>query len=130
MILLDTDICIELLRGNETVLDCQATAAQTTAVAAMTVGELYYGAEKSARRQHNLSLVSQFLLAMRIIHTTVPILRTFGHLKTVLERQGQPLPDADILIAATALDCCDYLVSGNTEHFQRFAHLSVENWIR
>lgn len=130
MILLDTDICIELLHGNRMVLDCHAAAGQAAAVAGMTAGELYYGAEKSAKRQHNRSLVDQFLLTVPIIHTTVPILRTFGELKAALDRQGRPLPDADILIAATALNCCEYLVSGNVDHFQRFGRLSVKNWLR
>jgi len=130
VILLDTDICIELLRGNRTVTDCHAAASQTAAVASITVGELYYGVEKSAKRRHNRSLVDQFLLTVPIIHTTVPILRTFGELKATLDRQGLPLPDADILIAATALNCCEYLVSGNVEHFQRFSQLLVKTWLR
>ena len=46
-----------------------------------------------------------------------------------LRRQGEILPDADILIAATALanDCV--LVTGNEKHFRRIKGLEVENWL-
>jgi predicted nucleic acid-binding protein len=46
-----------------------------------------------------------------------------------LRRQGEILPDADILVAATALanDCV--LVTGNEKHFRRIKGLEVENWL-
>jgi predicted nucleic acid-binding protein len=40
------------------------------------------------------------------------------------------VPDADILIAATALSKCSKLITGNIKHFDRFENLIIENWIR
>jgi len=100
------------------------------AVAAMTAAELFYGASKSACPVHNRNAVEQFLLTAPVIHTSLPILRSFGEFKSDLERNGSPLPDADILIAATAVHCGNRLVTGNTDHFQRFPGLRLENWLR
>ena len=130
MILLDTDICIELLRGNRRVLECRARSTETAAIAAMTVGELFYGAEKSHRPAANRSAVEQFIVTVPILHTTLPILRSFGRYKADLDRQGTPVSDADVLIAATALDGCTELITGNTEHFSRFPGLRLGNWLR
>ena len=47
-----------------------------------------------------------------------------------LHRQGTSLPDADLLIAATALEAQRPLISNNLAHFQRIAGLNVEIWKR
>jgi len=130
MILLDTDICIELLRGNDRVLERRARCAETAAIAAMTVGELFYGAAKSSRPAANRSAVEQFIVTVPILHMTLPVLRSFGQWKADLERQGTPLSDADVLIAVTALDGCTELITGNTAHFCRFPGLRLANWLR
>ena len=39
------------------------------------------------------------------------------------------LPDADILIASTALTKCSMLITGNVKHFDRFENLKIENWL-
>lgn len=47
-----------------------------------------------------------------------------------LHRQGTLLPDADLLIAATALDAQRTLVTNNLAHFQRVPNLVIETWKR
>jgi predicted nucleic acid-binding protein len=39
------------------------------------------------------------------------------------------LPDADVLIAATAYEKTQFLVTGNTSHFERFPGLQLQDWI-
>ena len=130
MILLDTDVCVALLRGYHPVLDRRQSVADDVAIASMSAAELYYGAEKSSRPDANRTLVEEFLVTIPVLHTNLPIMRRFGELKAEIERTGQPLPDADILIAATCLSLCERLVTGNTAHFSRFPDLVLENWLR
>lgn len=47
-----------------------------------------------------------------------------------LHRQGALLPDADLLIAATALEAQCTLVTNNLAHFQRIPNLVIETWKR
>ena len=47
-----------------------------------------------------------------------------------LHRQGALLPDADLLIAATALEAQRILVTNNLAHFQRVPNLIIETWKR
>jgi len=128
MILLDTDICIELLRGNSNVIEKRLNNSDDIAISFMTIAELFYGAENSTKKNKNISLINDFLLTVNIIHTDVQILRKFGEIKSQLFKENQLLPDADILIAAAALEKCTKLITGNIKHFKRIEELKIENW--
>ena len=130
MILIDTDICIELLRGNQMVIERRRDYAEEVAISFMSVAELFYGAEKSDHIRENKALVSEFLYTVDIIHSDLDILKRFGEIKSNLGRVGKILADADILIAATATTRCDMLITGNVKHFSRIAELRIENWLR
>ena len=130
MILLDTDICIEILRGNQHVVDKRLESDDNVAISFMTAGELYYGAEKSKNRAKNKHLVDEFILSIDVINTDLEILQRFGEIKANLELKGFPLADADILIAATCLTKCQKLITGNIKHFNRIENLVIDNWIR
>ena len=47
-----------------------------------------------------------------------------------LYNRGQLIGDADILIAATALEHNLLMVTNNENHLQRVAGLTVENWLK
>jgi tRNA(fMet)-specific endonuclease VapC len=130
MMLLDTDTCIGLLRGRPNVLERRKQADEEVAISFMTVAELYFGAEKSSDPAGNRRLVDQFVLSIRVIHTNTAILRHFGRIKATLHRQGVALTDADVLIAASCLDGCSRLITGNVRHYERIEGLRLENWLR
>ena len=130
MILLDTDICIELLRGNARVIEKRQAYDEKIAISFMSVAELFFGAEKSYKASENISLIEEFLLTVEIIHNDLGILRKFGELKAILGKAGNILADADIFIAATAIVKCNMLITGNVNHFMRIEELRMENWIR
>ena len=130
MILLDTDICIELLRGNAKVIDKRQGYEEKVAISFMSVAELFYGAEKSDNSRENSRLIEEFFITIEIIHSDLEILRKFGELKAILGNAGNILADADIFIAATTLAKCIMLITGNVNHFKRIEELRIENWIR
>ena len=84
MILLDTDICIELLRGNKRVLEERQKCEDSVAISFMTVGELYYGAERSSNRLKNTDIIDQFIISVQVLSTDFDILKKFGELKARL----------------------------------------------
>ena len=128
MILLDTDICIELLKGNKRILQRRDQYDGPIGVCFMTVAELYYGAEKSKAPSRNMDTIDRLLLSLEIIHTDMPILRRFGALKANLQKEGIPIADADILIASATLEKAEKLITGNTKHFDRLRGLELEDW--
>ena len=130
MILFDTDVCIELLRGNKRVLKKRIEYPGEVAISFMTVGELFYGAENSAYPFENRVLVERFVLTLGVIHTDNSILKRLGELKAGLKKGSRMLPDADLFIAATTLEKAEALITGNAKHFERIDGLKLENWIR
>ena len=51
--LLDTDVCIELIKHNERVLEkVEAIGAEHCFVTEITIAELFFGAAKSGRSEH------------------------------------------------------------------------------
>ncbi len=128
MILIDTDICIELLNGNKHILRKREQCESMIGISFMSVAELYYGAEKSSDPNRNITIIEELLLSLEIVHTDIAILKRFGVIKAYLQKNGVSLADADVLIAATTLERCEKLITGNTKHFDRIPGLSIENW--
>jgi tRNA(fMet)-specific endonuclease VapC len=129
MILLATDVCIELLKGNRKILQRRGHYDGPVGVCFMTIAELYYGAEKSKEPSRNIDTIEKLLLTLEIIHTDISILRRFGTVKASLQKEGLPIADADILIASATLEKAEKLITGNTKHFERISGLVLENWI-
>jgi predicted nucleic acid-binding protein len=130
MILLDTDVCIEILRGNENVIRKREEVNDQVAISFLTVGELFYGAYKSSQIEHNLIQIKKFLLTIKAIQSDYEIMKIFGELKSKLYQKNLLLPDADLIIAATSLSKCKKLITGNIDHFKRIDELKIENWMR
>jgi tRNA(fMet)-specific endonuclease VapC len=128
LILLDTDICIEILRKNQKVLRRREQYDEVAAISFMSVAELYYGAEKSKDPAGNRNLIEEFMISIEILQTDLPILQRFGALKFQLYNSNIMLPDADIMIAATAYEKADRLITGNLRHFDKFPNLAIESW--
>ncbi len=128
MILFDTDICIEILRGNAALIERRKSYDEEVAVSFMTVAELYYGAYKSPSATKNRSLIEKFLLTVKVIDSAKQIARRFGELKAIQNKRGMTVADADLFIAATVIERCSFLVTGNIRHFEMIEGLTVENW--
>ncbi len=67
--------------------------------------------------------------ANRILPLTDNIIVRASDIYADLYRHGQLIGDADILIAATALEHGMVLVTNNTSHLSRVAGLILENWL-
>jgi predicted nucleic acid-binding protein len=90
--------------------------------------ELYYGAYKSSHRAKNLARVRTLAREFTLVGLDEGQAETFGQIKADIERQGLPLDDMDIMIAAAALSHNLVLVTNNIRHFSRIKGLSLQNW--
>jgi len=130
MYLIDTDIIVFALRGDQRVRDRLATdVTEPRVLSVITYGELLLGAMRSTRSAENVASVRQIAKLYPVIEVSRPIVEAFASLKTHLARQGQLLEDFDLLIAATALSLGCTLVTGNVRHFERVPDLTIENWV-
>jgi tRNA(fMet)-specific endonuclease VapC len=127
---LDTDTCIELLRGNPEVLSRRAAIQDEVATTWINAAELYFGAARSTAPLPNRALVDEFIETLEVIGLDRPAAQVFGERKAELRAAGETLADADLLIGSIVMARGAILVTGNTGHFARFPGIRLENWIR
>jgi len=127
--LLDTDTIIYSLKGDLAVKKALGEHLRDAmGISVVTLMELYYGAYKSRKTVANLARIRAIENAFEVISISQEAAQTFGELKATLEKQGTPLDDFDLILAACALTHNFTLVTNNVKHFDRIAGLRLENW--
>ncbi len=129
--LLDTDICIYLIKSKPTsvIQRLQEVANEEVAISTVTLFELQYGVENSQHREQASKALSHFIGS---IHHVLPVDEVAAayaaKIRADLKRKGKPIGPYDELIVAVALANDLILVSNNTREFERVNGLSLENW--
>jgi len=127
--LLDTDICIYWLKGNNHIENRVITEGiEKISISFVTLSELFYGAYKSQMKKENIANAKKLAQKIECIETSRDICEIFGKLKADLENKGKIIDDADLFIASCALVNKMVLVTNNTKHFKRIDELKLQNW--
>ena len=126
--LLDTNAVISLLNSPRGQLACRARQHQPgdIGLSAIVAYELYFGAFRSQRRDHNRSLVDS--LQFEVVPFDKEDACQAGEIRAALAALGTPIGPYDVQIAGQARARGLVLVSRNLREFQRVDGLSVENW--
>lgn len=107
MILLDTDALIEALRLGVEPGDW--------AISVITLIEFLRGLKPEKVKPVKEALERAFT----VLPLSNSVIEKYCQLYSSLKRRGQPLPDADLLIAATAITFNAPLATWNTRHYNR-----------
>lgn len=124
--LLDTNAVIGLLAGDADALRFLSRADEVF-VSSIALGELYYGAYKSARAAENIRRIDELAGGTAFLICDAGSARRYGEIKDNLRAKGRPLPENDIWIAAVALQNALALASRDA-HFLEIDGLTVEIW--
>ena len=127
MIVLDTNVCIRILRGREDALAFFSKNRGSLVVPFMAVGELYYGAERSRDPESAHIGIDRFLSTLQVVDSNGTIMSDYGKFKAALAKEGMPVGDADTLIAAVAKSLGASVATSNVKHFERFQGLEICN---
>ena len=92
-------------------------------------GELVFGAERSARVEHNLSIIEGFAARLEITPFDDSSAMHFGQLWAELTSTGRLIGPYEMMIAGHARSLALILVTNNVREFERVPGLRVENWI-
>ena len=123
--LLDTNIIIGLLKNEEKIVQYIKSCPKVF-ISATVLGELYFGAFKSARTEKNFVTISQLLTNINVLNINKSTARFYGQIKNQLKRLGKPIPENDIWIAASAMQYDLTLVS-NDAHFSSIYGLKLDS---
>ena len=124
--LLDTSVVIAHLRGEPAVTQ-RLEKAEAAMISVITYGELLQGALYSARVLHNVTMLQEFSQAIPLLECDSKTAVAYGEISSALRKSGQPIPDNDLWIAATARQHNLTLVTRD-RHFQCIQGLKLESW--
>lgn len=123
--LLDTNVIIKFLKGCTELFNLFDDI-NDKYVSSITVGELLYGAELSAKKDFNIENYKCFCEQLNIINIDNDIASCYAKIKAQLKKDGKPIPENDIWIAATAMEKNLILVTSDS-HFSTIKNLTIEN---
>lgn len=123
MIIADTDVLIDLLRGRggaakQVALELDTRSFGTTAITAF---ELRSGARTSDQRKG----IDTLLDAMTLLSYGLEEARVAADLRRILESQGQAIGMADYMIAAVCIANDGLLLTRNRKHLERIEGLRL-----
>lgn len=124
--LLDTNIIVALFKDDENVRTQIATSSDVF-VPAIALGELFYGAQHSARVQKNMNQVREFAANSAVLSIELATAEHYGQIKNELKTKGHPLPENDVWIAAIAQQHSLTVVTRD-QHFKEIDGLLLEEW--
>ncbi len=129
--ILDTNVCIDVLRGRKTVVarlaDCLP---RECFISTITEFELFQGADRAPveRRNEERAKIIRFLSCLQTLPFDSACAQIAGRVNAQLLNAGKPVSLTDVFIAATALCQGWPVVTSNTKDFARIQGLVLENW--
>jgi len=130
--LLDTNVCIELIRGRSSatfLARLRRRKIGSVGISAITLAELQFGVARSSDPDRNRIALAEFVAPLSIVPFDDSAASAYGRLRAELQRTGRPIGPMDMLIAAQALSLNATLVTNNEREFRRVVGLRVENWL-
>ena len=132
--ILDSSFLIDVQRGSRRAIDLAMSIEsedQPTRVPFVVIYELFMGVGKGTETEKNRRLVQRVLDRFSSVPATEPIVKRAGYLDGVVQRKfGGKIGTADAIVAATALEYDEPVVTDNVRDFQRVpsAELRVETY--
>jgi len=120
---IDTNVIIKMLKGDKAAIEILGKI-EKIFVPIVVVGELFYGAYKSARKDDNMALFTSVLSTFEILSVDEPIAVSYALIKTDLMKNGIKIPENDLWIAATA-HANDLSLATFDSHFENISRIKI-----
>ena len=129
--MLDTNILIYTIKNRpKKVREAFKKYSDYLSMSSVTLGELIYGAERSAQVTRNLQDIDGLAARMDVLPFDDHAATHFGQVRAELAKKGKPIGPYDSRIAGHARALGLILVTNNMREFKRVPGLRVENWDR
>lgn len=131
MFLLDTNTASFIIKGNIPRVREQLLRIpmEQLAVSVVTEAELLFGIVRRPEATRLRIAVKEFLLRVDVLPWDSDAASRYADLRAALERDGVPMGNLDMMIAAHALSIPAVLVSSD-HAFRRIKHLKIEDWTK
>ena len=129
--ILDTNVCIDVLRGRKKVVDQLASCEPKDCfISVVTEFELFQGADRAPaeHREEERSKVARFVASLQILPFDSACAQIAAHINASLLNQGTPISITDAFIAATGMVHQRTIVTNNSKDFLRIDGVTLEDW--
>ncbi len=124
--ILDTNIVIALF-ANDIKVKSRIEKADGVFIPVIVIGELFYGADLSTKRDQNIKKLLEFSTTCQLLDCILETARYYGEIKGFLKRKGTPIPENDIWIAALGMQYKLPIVTRD-KHFRSIKGLKILKW--
>jgi predicted nucleic acid-binding protein len=125
-LILDTNALSDFLAGQTDVIRL-ITAAPVALLPVVVLGEYRFGVERSTRRRVLLPRVDDAERLLRVLKIDATTARHYAGVRLALAKQGRPIPQNDLWIAALARQY-DLPVLSRDHHFDYVPDLQRISW--
>ncbi|MBL1277608.1 MAG: PIN domain-containing protein [Ectothiorhodospiraceae bacterium] len=131
MYMLDTNICIYVLKNHSNKLRFKFKAIKNICISSVTYAELCYGIEngESSKKEARWKELDNFTQRLLIDSLDEDAARHYGFIRALFKKQGTPIGNNDLLIASHARSLNAVLVTNNVKEFSSVPDLTIENWV-
>jgi tRNA(fMet)-specific endonuclease VapC len=129
-LMLDTNICVDVLRGRSREIrrHLERTVAAEVAISSIVAAELWTGVIKSRAPAVTAQSLRRFLVFVAVLDWPAEAAQIYGEIRAHLEATGKSIGAMDMLIAAHAIHEKAKLITNNLGEFRRVSGLKVEAW--
>jgi len=106
-----------------------ANKQKAISLSSITLAEALFGARKKGSQKLK-SLISLFREVFPVRPWDSAAAEAYAALRATLERDGNPIGNMDMMIAAVAISTGSTLVTNDERHFRHVPGLTIENWTR
>jgi len=126
----DTNVWIRLLNNGENLVKQRFEQMDSSEIRLCSVvkAELYFGAEKSNRRDENMEMIEDLFSNIKSLEFDDQAAKQYGIIRQELSASGLLIGPNDLMIAAIGLAHDITVVTHNTKEFSRVSGLLVEDW--
>jgi len=131
MIMLDTNICIYILRDRPIKLLEKLNSAGDISISSIVYAELLFGIELSPQKKQKArsEQLKRFTQHLTIIPWDESAAMHYSQIRSKLKRTGALIGNMDLLIGSHARSLGIELVTNNIKEFERIPGLKIENWV-
>lgn len=129
--ILDTSFLIDVQNGVEAATEKAAeieSDGRPRRVPHTVLYELYIGVGKGIQTDENKEQVENVLSSLPLEPTTPSIARRAGKIEGELQKNGEAIGAVDAIVAATALDYDEPVVTADIRDFERVSDLRIETY--
>lgn len=128
--MLDTNTASYIIKGEPAIVRkrLRNVPMAKVCISAITEAELLRGVAKKPDARHLPVAVKEFLLRVDIVPWDSDAAKAYAILRTACDKEGKPLGNMDMLIAAHSVALGAILITNDKAFYNVAHHLELEDW--